>query len=151
MHNGFNALMKGEGNGSYLKRVDVQSSHWPRVPVALSNDHVSLPSHDLSGVVQDDVAVLASRDEDSRRVAAAIYSMCTPHQLVVSVGGSWVMSRCTEGEKVNLQAVSVFFFPIPVGGGEVATRLHFQTWVRKVQLKKLQGSICAEGSVQLLS
>lgn len=67
MHN-----MKREGNGSYLKGVDVQSSHWSRVPVTLSNDHVSLPSHDLSGVVQDDVAVLSSRDEDPRWVAAVI-------------------------------------------------------------------------------
>lgn len=40
---------------------------------------------------------------------------------------------------------------IPVGGGEAATRLHIQTWFRKVQLKKLQGGICAEGSIQLLS
>lgn len=47
---------------SYLEWVDVESSHWPCVPVTLSNDHVALPSDDLCRVVQDDVTVLASCD-----------------------------------------------------------------------------------------
>lgn len=125
MHN-----MKHEGKGSYLKGVDVQPSHRSCVPVALSNDHVTLSSHDLSRVVKDDVAVLASCDEDSRWVTAVIHSMWAPDQFVVSVGGNPVMRRCTEGRKSTCRLLVSFF--IPVGGGEAATRLHFQTWFRKV-------------------
>lgn len=75
-----------ESNGSYLERVDVESSHWPRVPVALSDDHVALSSDDLCRVVQDDVAVLASCNEDPRGVTLGVHSVGTPHQFVVSVG-----------------------------------------------------------------
>lgn len=102
--------MKHEEKGSYLKGVDVQSSHWSCVPVTLSNDHITPSSHDLSRVIKDDVAVLASCDEDSRRVTAVIHSMWAPDQFVVSVGGSWVMSSGTEGRKSTGCMLSVSFF-----------------------------------------
>lgn len=73
--------------GSYLVRVDVESSHRPRVLLALSNDHIALSGHDLCGVVQDDVAVLASCDENAGRVSSAVHSIRTPDQFVVSVEG----------------------------------------------------------------
>lgn len=112
--------------------VDVQSSHGAHVLVTLSNDHVTPSSHDLSRVVKDDVSVLASCDEDSRWVTAVIHSMRAPDQFVVSVGGSWVMSSSTETRKTTGCMLSVSCFFIPVGRGEGATRLHFQTWFRKV-------------------
>lgn len=99
IHSEFMHNMKHEEKGPYLKGVDVQSSHWSRVPVTLSNDHVTPSSHDLCRVVKDDIAVLASCDEDSRWVTAVIHSMWTPDQFVVSVGRSWVMSSGTEDTK----------------------------------------------------
>lgn len=69
-----------------MERVDVESSHWSRVLVTLSNDHVALSSHDLCRVVQDDVAVLASCNKDPRWVTLGIHSIGTPNQLVVSAG-----------------------------------------------------------------
>lgn len=72
-------------NVSYLEGVDVESSHWPCVPVTLSNDHVALPCHDLHGVIHDDVAVLAPCDKDTGRVTLGVHSIRTPYQFVVSV------------------------------------------------------------------
>lgn len=70
---------------SYLERVDVESPHWTRVPVALGDDHVALSRHDLRGVVQDDVAVLTSRDENAGRATLVVHAVRTPDQFVVSV------------------------------------------------------------------
>lgn len=92
-----------ELNVSYLEGVDVKSSHWPCVPVTLSNDHVALSSDDLCRVVQDDVAVLASCNKDAGWVTLGVHSVGTPHQFVVSVGQkedkACVMNSCTKRKK----------------------------------------------------
>lgn len=74
----------GRLSGSYLEGVDVESPHWARVPVALSDGHVTLSSHDLRRVVEDDVAVLTACDKDTRRVPCVFHPMGSPHQFVVS-------------------------------------------------------------------
>lgn len=74
-----------ESNRSYLKWVDVERSHWPRVLVTLSNDDVALPGNDVCRVVQDDIAVLSSGDKDTGWVILGIHSVGTPHQLVIPV------------------------------------------------------------------
>lgn len=98
-----------EWNGSYLEWVDVKSSHWPCVPVTLSNDHVILSSHDLCWIIQDDVAVLASCNKDPRWVTVGIHSIRTPDQLVVSAGRMCVMNSCAQEKKSTAWVQSAVF------------------------------------------
>jgi len=110
-----------EANGSHLERVDVERSHGPRVLVALSDDHVGLSRHDLGGVVQDHVAVLASCNKDPRWVAFVIHSIGTPHQFVISMnggGGTMLVNSCTQKEKKCGKHQQLL---APVRGGEAAT------------------------------
>lgn len=80
-------LRRGGSTGSHLEGVDVERPHRPRVLLALGDDHVGLPRHDLGGVVQDHVAVLPPGDQDPGRVAVRVHPIGTPHQFVVSVRG----------------------------------------------------------------
>lgn len=98
--------LKSQRCQAYLKWVDVQSSHWSYVLVTFSNDHVTLSGHDLRWIVEDDVAVLASSNEDARWVAACVHSIRTPDQFVVSVGGACTMNRCTQGKESTRGACS---------------------------------------------
>lgn len=100
-----------------LKWVDVQSSHWSCVLVTLSNDNVTLSSHDLRWIIQDNVAVLASGNEDARWVTACIHSIRTPDQFVVSVGSAYD-EQTHSTERFNKECAQQFGGPMR--GGEAA-------------------------------
>lgn len=74
-----------ESSESYLEWVYVESPHWACVLVTFSNDHVTLPSDNLRRVVQDDVTVLASGDEDTRWMTLGVHPIWTPNQFVVPI------------------------------------------------------------------
>lgn len=64
--------------GIYLKRVDVESSNWSCMFLALRNDHFTVSSNDFGGVIEDDVAVLSSSDEETRWQTLVFNAMWTP-------------------------------------------------------------------------
>lgn len=119
------------------------------MPVALSNDHVVLSSHDLCRIVQDDIAVLASCDKDPGRATLVIHPIGTPDQFVVPTGRKECDEQPRSKETVG-KVSAVGSCSGPVRGGEAAAQLHVQRRLSQVQLEKLQGGTGAEGGIELL-
>ena len=73
---------------TYLEGVDIEGPHWPCVLVALSNDDVVVTSHYFGRVVEDDIAVLPTGDQDPVWVTGPVHPMGAPHQFVKSLGAT---------------------------------------------------------------